>query len=694
MNRKFIGFALCICLGWSSAVLAEHEAVDTLDLESLMDSDIQLTSVMRRLQSARETAASTYILSGKEILSSGVTSIPQALTLVPGLQVRKIDNNLWAITSRSSASRYASKLLVLVDGQSIYDPIQAGVKWENINLPLMDVDKIEVIRGQGSLLWGSNATNGVINIITKHSEDTRQLTVQATKGNELNYDLTARYGSDIGGLGSFNLHAMSKDVQASDRSHQDLVANDTGRVDSVGGRLDLNINDHLFTLFKAHYQHMTYGSNVALPNLTTNKNEFAKAEDDKDAYSFMSRTDHIISETASQMVQIAYTYDKHDSRHYKENKKTFDFDYQMNAIYGDVQFDWGANYRYIDLEVENTDYLSLLSDLDAMEQFGAFAQFQMDLVPDSLKLVIGNKSEHNDFTGWEHQPSAKLIWLVDSKNTLWGSLSRGVRIPSVIEYNASFKAGGLSVASLLSSVNPTLANALPSDIADFRIERLVAGNENIEAEKSISKELGYRYSENRWNVDLSLFHTETNNVVAVESSLSPYSVEQLIQAYLTDITSLPGYLSSSTLTTMFVSGGKLTTYGGELVIGRQITPRIKGEFGYSYTDQKYDLPSKVNTAIGFSTVLEQYLLKMSASVNESHTLFSMLRYEKSAAYRTEDYYALDLSWRWQVSPLVVFGLTGNNLVHGEMLEFKNVNEFYVQPTYVEPSVMANVLVNF
>jgi iron complex outermembrane receptor protein len=144
----------------------------SLAFEDLMTADIQVTSAMKGLQNISETAASIYVLSNKEIMQSGVTTVAQALKLIPGMQVRQIDNNQWAITTRSTAGRYSSKLLVMVDGQSIYNPSFAGVYWEALSLPLYDIERIEVIRGQRGLLWGSNATNGVVNIISKHSTDT------------------------------------------------------------------------------------------------------------------------------------------------------------------------------------------------------------------------------------------------------------------------------------------------------------------------------------------------------------------------------------------------------------------------------------------------------------------------------------------------------------------------------------------
>ena len=177
----------------------------SLDLDELLATDVQVTSAMKRLQNVSETAASIYVLTHDEIISSGVTSVAQALKLVPGMQVRQIDNNQWAITTRSSAGRYSSKLLVMVDGQSIYNPGFAGVYWEALNTPLYDIERIEVVRGQGGLLWGSNATNGVVNIITKHTADTQGILIEGEVGSMTNLGASFRVGGNFANYNSFDI---------------------------------------------------------------------------------------------------------------------------------------------------------------------------------------------------------------------------------------------------------------------------------------------------------------------------------------------------------------------------------------------------------------------------------------------------------------------------------------------------------
>jgi iron complex outermembrane receptor protein len=671
-------------------VIAQDLALDALDIDSLMGSDVQLTSAMKRLQSVRETAASVYVLDGQEIINSGVSSIPQALTLVPGMQVRQIDNNIWAVSMRTVAGAYSSKLLVLVDGRSVYDPIHAGVNWQSLNLSLFDIDRIEIVRGQGSLLWGSNATNGVVNIITKHSEDTRGIKALAETGSEIEHNVAIRFGDDLGDLGSYRISGLSRHISESSNSNRDVDANDYSQSESIWARLDLNLRDDLFLLVQAQYQEQDIGSGIRVPNLITNINESTTDEDSRRIYSLTSRINQFVDQDTSQMLQLAYTGSTSDNIYYNETNNSLDLDFQRNSSLDTVQLDWGLNYRYAYLKLEETDYASSDDGNYNMNQFGAFVQAQFNVVPEEVNFILGNKSEYNQMTGWEHQPTARLVWTPNSQHTAWASVSRGVRIPSLIENNASFTIGGANVGDLISGLDSTINN--------LYIQQVIDGNEEVDAETSISEELGYRYNSVDWAADVSVFHTTAKNVIALESSFDSDSVYDLNSAlysyYLGDSTALIDYISNSVLTQSFISNVELETYGGELVLSRQLTDRIKGEFGFSITSMNYSLPSDDIITLGSDSILRQWLTKVSASVGNNHTLHGLLRYEDGDAYYTDDFVALDVSWNWQMDPHVMLGLTANNLFNGEYLAYADTDKTFTIPSYVEPTVTARVLVKF
>jgi iron complex outermembrane receptor protein len=688
MNHRH-PIALFLCL-FSNIIFAQNLAFDDLDIDSLMGSDVQLTSAMKRLQSARETPASVYVLSGQEIINAGVSSVPQALTLVPGMQVRQIDNNIWAISMRTVAGSYSSKLLVLVDGRSVYDPIHAGVNWQSLNLALFDIDRIEIIRGQGSLLWGSNATNGVVNIITKHSEDTRGIKLSVESGSEVEHNASIRYGDDLGELGSFRISGLSRHLSESSHSSRSISANDDSQSESLWARLDLNLKDDLFMLIQGQYQEQDIDSGIRFADPTTHKNESTTDEDRRRNYSFTSRIHQLVDSDTSQMLQVAYTGATSENLHFNETNHTLDLDFQRNTLFQTVQFDWGLNYRYAYLKLEETDYVSTDDGTYNMGQYGAFVQAQFAIVPDEVTFTLGNKSEHNAMTGWEHQPTAKLIWMPTPQHTLWASLSRGVRIPSLIEYNARLIIGGEEVSDLISGIDDSFDN--------LYVQQVIEGNEDVKAETSVSTELGYRYNSMDWSADLSLFYTQAKNVTALESSFdsdSIYSLNSALYAYYSgDSSALMDYLSSAVLTQSFITNVELDTYGGEFILAKQINDRIKGELGYSFTALNYSLPSENIITIGTNSILRQWLAKVSVSIGQNHTLYALARYEDGDAYYTDDFLAVDLSWSWQVNPQLTLGMTANNLFNGEYIAYADDDKTFTIPTYIEPTLTGRIMVKF
>lgn len=625
------------------------DELPSLDFDELMAADIQVTSAMKRLQSMSETAASIYVLTNKEIVQSGVTSVAQALTLVPGMQVRKIDNNQWAITARSVAGRYSSKLLVMIDGQSIYNPGFAGVYWEALNIPLFDIERIEVVRGQGGLLWGSNATNGVVNIITKHSVDTRDTVVQLASGSHIDHKVNFRVGGDLANYSSFRVFGSVEEADKSGESRELVNPNDHSKKKTIGGRIDLNLNDNLSFLAQVDYTHIELGQNIALADLTTYTSHLVEDEYSRDHIQLMTRLEHRLSADSNQMLQASISSQQGEQRHYQDKFLITDIDYQMNTLLNNIQFDWGLNYRYNDIAVEDSDYVKSIHNINSYYHYGGFVQAQFTLMPDTLKLIVGNRSEKNSFTGWGHQPMARLLWTPDSNHTLWTAISQGIRIPSFAEYNESL---------LVSSVYGGLRTEL-------------VGNANIEGEKSVSKELGYRYSAKSWWLDVSLFHTRARNVLSVDPKVN-YPLINLD----------------------FVSGGELTTYGGEAIIKWQPYDKLSTELGYSYSSNNYHSSKGLIPALGGDSYLRQLIAKTYFSLTSTHSFSAIYRLEGGDAYGTKDYGALDLSWHWQISPTVMLSVTGNNLLYGQHLEHANGDELFSIGTYIEPSYLAKITAKF
>ena len=637
---------------WADSTTQDYDLneLPSLDFDDLMAADIQVSSAMKRLQNASETAASIYVLSHKEIMLSGVSSVAEALKLVPGMQVRKLDNNQWAITSRSVAGRYSSKLLVMIDGQSIYTPGFSGVYWEALNMPLYDIERIEVIRGQGGLLWGSNATNGVVNIITKHSADTRNILAQVETRSQRSNKANFRVGGDLANYSSFRLFGSVEKTGESIKSNEGIVAVDDGKKSSIGGRMDLNLNDDLSLLAQTQYIHIDMGQNLRVPNLVNYQREYVEDQSTRDHFQLMTRLDHRINAESNQVIQASISSQRGDQLYLEDNFFMVDTDYQMNTSIDSVQFDWGVSYRYNTISILDNDYISSLNDIDSYNQFGGFIQAQFTLIPDKLKLILGNKSERNSFTGWEHQPMARALWTPYKAHVLWGAISQGVRVPSWLEYNSS----GLLISS-----------------SGIRTEFI--GNPDLEAEKSISEELGYRYMGKTWSTDISLFYTKARDVIVINPNIND---------------------TFTFIAFDFVSDAALKSYGGEAIFKWQPHVTLRTELAYSFTAYEYTLPLGTQVTVDDEPYLRQLSAKAHYSLTADHSLSAIYRIEEGDIYRTDDFSVLDLSWNWQVTPSVALLLSGKNLLYGKHQEYNNTSAIYTVATYIEPRYLARLTVDF
>jgi iron complex outermembrane receptor protein len=678
------GVLWSLCIANIGVVAAE--SLPNLDLESLMATDVQATSAMKRAQSAFTTAASLYVLSKEDIRASGAVSVAESLKLVPGLEVRQLDSNQWAITARGVAGRYTSKLLVMVDGQSVYNPSFAGVYWETLDVPLYDIERIEVIRGQGGLLWGSNATNGVINIITKNSLDTRETLVQVSSGDQLNYDVGLRHGGNIGSNGSYRVYGSVRDSDAA-KNGKSLAANDEAKQQSLGARFDFAPNDDLSILTQLSYTHTDMGQNLKALSLATNQNTLYAERFERDDGRIMARAEHRLSNSSNQMLQASWAIQEGKQLYLEERFQSIDIDYQMNSLWGATQLDWGLNYRNSYLPFAPNYIISSDEDIDRLEQYGAFLQLQFALIPEQLNLSFGNKSEHNSFTGWEHQPVARITWQPNSEHVLWSAISQGVRIPSLAEFDYDSAINGTRVGEYFQTGIDAIDN--------YHVRTVLNGNQQVEPEKSLSYELGYRFSKQDWSFDLALFHTQSKDVFAVQPNPDSANLDQ-IAALLAQgkIIEAQQALQSTVLEFDVASNADLNVKGGEALVAWRPSASFRAELGYSQMAYRYRLQENTQPAIGYDSDSKQFFAKTGWQPYKKHSFFALFRSINSDAYSVDDYDALDLSWAWQLMPHSSLSLTGKNLLAGSHLEYNNTSETFTVPNYIEQSVVLRFMAEF
>jgi iron complex outermembrane receptor protein len=501
-TRLFTTTIGCLVLILATTIggLAQKPATDltTSTLEDLMN--LEVTSVSKKEEKLFQSAAAIYVITQEEIRRSGLTTIPDLLRRVPGLQVARIDGGKWAVSARGFNGRFTNKLLVLIDGRSVYTPEYSGVYWEAQDVLLDDVERIEVIRGPGGALWGANAVNGVINIITKDTRDTQGGLVTTGGGSELRGFGSVRYGGKLGDAAAYKVYAKYFNrhglVDAAGN-----YANDGQQALRSGGRVDWDLNDHnLLSLeaeiFRTNIRETSIAISPAAP--------FAPGINTAGVFSgghIMGRWTKTISQRSESALQVYYDRSNHDVHDLQRSINTFDVDFQHHLPLGKRQdFVWGLGYRAIADNYNGTSAspFQFTPKEKTVHLFSAFAQDEFTLIKDTLRLTLGTKLEHNDYTGLEVQPTARLLWTPSDHQTIWGAVSRAVRTPSRAERDVRINAAAFPVGSRSTAI-----------IAFF-------GNEDTTSEELLSFELGYRVRPaSKLSLDIATFYNSYDRLMTL-----------------------------------------------------------------------------------------------------------------------------------------------------------------------------------
>ena len=469
--------------------LAAPESDDFMgmSLEDLMN--VEVTSVSKKKTKKSEAAAAIFVITNDDLRRWGVTNVPDALRRVPGLQVAHIDANKWAITSRGFNSRFANKLLVLIDGRSVYTPLFAGVYWDANTVMLEDVERIEVIRGPGGTLWGANAVNGVINIITRSSADTHGTLVTAAAGDELEGMLNVRHGGVSKSGINYRVYAMGnkRDTGEFIPFPGVTTAHDESDMAQAGFRTDWDRGKDQHTLQGDYYQGDS-DQNVQIAVAGPSSLDTA----DNKGGNLLYRWTRTLSPDSSVSVQGYFDYVNRESLALYEDRNTIDLEFQHNfALNEKNDVIWGLNYRNIDDDTVPTPIFTLTPLSRNIDLFSGFIQDEIS-VNDHLKVTVGSKLEQNDFTGFEFQPNIRAAWLTDGGSTIWGGISRAVRTPARGEDDVTL-------------ILPAFGGAP------------VMGSNAYESEDLVAYELGLRRAfGNKFTVDATVFYNDYEDLRTVE----------------------------------------------------------------------------------------------------------------------------------------------------------------------------------
>ncbi|WP_052813285.1 TonB-dependent receptor plug domain-containing protein [Desulfonatronum thioautotrophicum] len=413
---------------WGTPRQAEIDPLE-MSLEELMQ--VVVTSVAKKEQTLWDTAAAVYVISNEDIRRSGAKNIPEALRMAPGVQVSAIANNKWAISIRGFAERFSNKLLVLVDGRSVYSPLFSGVFWEALDVPLELIERIEVIRGPGSAIWGVNAVNGVINIITKLAEQSEGGRISLATGSELRHRGFVGYGSELSEQTYFRLHALTKDTAPS-RFVGGGKAEDDWQLRTVGLRLD-HAGEFGSMMIQSSLNTTNAGDESNLSSSPPRLERVVQTQEIDTGY-LLGRWEHERSQQHSRSFQFAFEHFRWDNAVLAEKRSTVDLEYQERWR-GLPRHDviWGLGYRISWDDISNTPTVVLEDGSATTHLYSIFVQDEISITPDNWKLVLGARLDHNEYTGFELQPNARLLWTPNEFHSLWMALSRAVRTPSRTE---------------------------------------------------------------------------------------------------------------------------------------------------------------------------------------------------------------------------------------------------------------------
>ena len=606
-----------------------------LSIEDLMEVEISLVS--KQETKLRDTPAAVYVLTTEDIRRSGATSIPEALRMVPGIYVGQVNAYTWSIGSRGFNGQFSDKLLVMIDGRTVYSPLFSGVYWNIQQVVLEDVERIEIVRGPGGTLWGSNAVNGIINIVTKSAKDTQGGIFDAAGGNVEQGMGTLRYGGKLGENAWFRVYSQYLNHDNYKNLIEDTHVNEWRYLQS-GFRIDWETNEEdSFTFQGDIFRSDISAENISAATIGIDNSVHTPGGLDIHSGNLLGRWTHTISEDSEMSFQIYYDNLNHDQKNeFWEYRDTFDFDFQHSVrLNENHNIIWGLGYRLSKDDIKNGPIWEMVHTKMDSHLVSGFINDDITLVKDKLHLILGSKFEHNTFSGFEYQPGGRLMWTPDKAHTFWGSITRAVRTPVRSDQ-------GLHINSPIFEIH---------------------GNPDMESEKLVAYEAGYRFiPEERLSIDLATFYNVYDDLRDVES-----------------IDFSGGY------PIIFTYGNTMwdETYGFEAAINYKLADWWTLKPSYSF------IRGRTRDEIG-PIVFRTMSPRNMANIRSIMNLPGNWQFDTSAYYYdtlteggADSHMRLDARLAWQIRENVEFSVVGQNLLEPGHVEFPNVtgNQIEIPRSY-------------
>ena len=632
------------------------------------------TTVSKTAKDSFKSAAAIYVVSRADIKRSGATTIPEVLRMVPGLQVAQGESDQWLVTSRGFANGFANKLLVMVDGRAVYNPVFSGVYWGVQDVMLENIKQIEVVRGPGATQWGANAVNGVINIITEPAVNTQSAMVSGIYGNNRE-SLSARYGGKIQNNSYYRVSASHyREDSKSLFSRNDDLGYDIKR---AGLRIDYDEFEKDLLTLQADIYDGDKKMDLFFPD-TAAASKFSLFQEELDMYGgdIVAKWERQISNDEDLKLQLYYDQYARNYSLMSRGIDTYDVDFQYSKLFGQSnkisnKITSGFGYRKVNSDINSNNFLiSFEPTSRATNLYSAFIQDEITLLPEKLFLTIGTKLEHNDFTGYEFQPSIKTSWLVTPDQTLWGSVSRATRTPNLSEYDIKMVVGSGK-----------------QGVTDYYTRQ--QGDERMDSENLIAYELGYRIRPTKDSIfNAALFYNDYDDLRSAEQDPNNPVTEGSNQFY----------------SVFPQNNGKGTAIGLEL--DGSVKVNKKWELKSAYTYLKLDLDKNFGST---DPELEkeqrrsprhQFNIQSRFDITKNLTFDNILYYvdgitvhdNYSRTLKIPSYLRLDAHIGWKLSKNISFDFTAQNLTDDSHAEFSGA--LWSEPIEIGRSFYGKVTLKF
>ena len=608
--------------------------------------EIHVQLVSRKSEPWLQAPAAVSVLTRDDIHRSGATSIAEVLRLVPGMQVARISSSLWAVSARGYNGRFANKLLVQIDGRTVYTPLFSGVYWEVQDLVLEDVERIEVIRGPGATLWGANAVNGIINVVTRSAGDTQGLMVTGGAGTEERAFSAVRYGGRLDAHTHYRVFAkgLLRDSFADSRG---ASAADGWSLRQTGFRLDREAPGSNSLMVQGHVLKGRIDQLFKVASLEAPHQRIVPDTIEVLDTHILGGWTHRWSDMADFSVLAYYQRSRRSELIFSEVRHTADLDLQHRFAVGTRhEVVWGGGYRFTRDRLDGTFAVNFVPDRRTLQLLNLFVQDDIELIPRELSLIFGSKFEYNSYTGLEIQPTARLSWMLNDGQAVWMAVSRAVRTPSRGERD-----GNITIALKL--------DEFPSEIPVFTT---LTRNRAVDTERLVTLEGGYRVRvAGRFSLDIAAFYNSYRGILNGEL-LEPVvesDPRRLIFPSIIENTRSPSYL------------------GVEAAIEWHITPAWHVRVAHGFSQRAPTIFTEVVSRNNHQTALHSQL-DLAAHWQLDGTLRHTSRH-RNTAFETlgemtvDAYTMLDIMLRWQPLERLEVSVAGQNLLDRRHAEFSPLN---------------------